>query len=242
MLRFPEGNRPAIVVQQPEQIELAGQGRSFPLAAVYPRRMLAGFTVLVHPEVLQHEKEAAATLAELESQLQQVQRVIPREPLARLQKLRIWIEWEKKKKGAAEFHVSAQWLKKNGYNPDKVGAMEINNARNFLAWSQRDQPWMVLHELAHGYHYLVLGVDHPDIRAAYKQAKERKLYQDVAYIRGGTRKAYALTNPQEYFAELSEAYFGKNDFFPFTRAELARHDPVGFQVLDKVWNQKNGGH
>ena len=31
----------------------------------------------------------------------------------------------------------------------------------------------------------------------------------------------------EYFAEASEAYFGTNDFFPFVRIELRRHDPIG---------------
>ena len=28
---------------------------------------------------------------------------------------------------------------------------------------------------------------------------------------------YALTNHKEFFAEMSEAYFGMNDFFPFNR-------------------------
>jgi dipeptidyl-peptidase-4 len=28
----------------------------------------------------------------------------------------------------------------------------------------------------------------------------------------------------EYFAETTEAYFSRNDFFPFTRAELLEHE------------------
>ena len=39
----------------------------------------------------------------------------------------------------------------------------------------------------------------------------------------------------EYFAELSESYFGTNDFYPFIRAELKVHDPRGFEVLKAAW-------
>ena len=52
---------------------------------------------------------------------------------------------------------------------------------------------------------------------------------------GSTRRAYALTNRMEYFAELSEAYLGVNDFQPFDRAELQRYDPQGFALMEKVW-------
>ena len=47
--------------------------------------------------------------------------------------------------------------------------------------------------------------------------------------------AYAMTTPQEYFAESSEAYFSRNDFFPFTRDELKKHDPEIFKLLEKLW-------
>ena len=44
-----------------------------------------------------------------------------------------------------------------------------------------------------------------------------------------------MTNPQEYFAESTEAFFGRNDFFPFTREELRRHDPEMAKLLERVW-------
>ena len=49
-------------------------------------------------------------------------------------------------------------------------------------------------------------------------------------------RAYALANPQEYFAECTEAFFGHNDFFPYTRAVLKQHDPEMFGLLEKLWN------
>src|SRR3546814_6723250 len=63
----------------------------------------------------------------------------------------IWVEWEKRRDKAAEFHVSEIWLAANGYNPDKIGGVELSNSRNFIEWSRNGQPWMVLHELSHAY-------------------------------------------------------------------------------------------
>ena len=40
----------------------------------------------------------------------------------------------------------------------------------------------------------------------------------------------------EYFAELSEAYFGENDFYPFNREELKAFDLEGFEAIESLWN------
>jgi hypothetical protein len=216
---------------------LAPPASAFDPIEKYSKREIRGFTVLVNPEVEKHPEEAKAAFAELEAQLGKVCEVVPEKPLAALKKIRFWVEWEAKKNGAAEFHPSAGWLKNNGYNPDKVRGVEINNLKNFVAWSKKTQPWMVLHELSHAYHFTVLGDKYEPLHAAYKQAMERKLYESVEFVHGGKRKAYAATNAAEYFAELSEAYFGKNDFSPFDRAELEKHDPAGFAMLKKAWGE-----
>ncbi len=41
----------------------------------------------------------------------------------------------------------------------------------------------------------------------------------------------------EHFAEASEAFFGTNDFYPFVRAELRRHDPGMYALLEKLWRR-----
>lgn len=215
----------------------APRAGAFEPTANYTKREVQGFAVLVHPEVEKHPDEAKAALAELDAQLKRVCEVVPEKPLAALKKVKFWVEWQTKKNGAAEFHTSKGWLKDNGYNPAKAGCVEINNLTNFVAWSKRAQPWMVLHELAHAHHFLTLGNTFAPLDAAYKQAVERKLYDSVDYIGGGKKKAYAATNPAEYFAELSEAYFGKNDFAPYTCAELEKHDPVGFALMRKAWGE-----
>jgi dipeptidyl-peptidase-4 len=39
----------------------------------------------------------------------------------------------------------------------------------------------------------------------------------------------------EFFAELSEAFFSRNDFFPFDRAELSQADPESERLLARLW-------
>lgn len=214
---------------------LTSPAAAFEPTANYKPREIRGFTVLVHPEVEKHPAEAKEAFAELDAQLKTLSGTVPEKPLAALKKIKFWVEWEVKKNGAAEFHPSAGWLKDNGYNPEKARGVEINNAKNFVAWSKKAQPWMVMHELAHAYHFTVLGDKHAQLDAAYKQAMERKLYDEVAFVTGGKKKGYATTNRAEYFAELTEAYFGKNDFFPFTKGELEKHDPVGFKLMKDTW-------
>ena len=187
----------------------SSQESPFDPTSTYKRESIHGFTILVNPEVLIHKREAAEMRKELEAQLEAIVREVPARLMPDLQKVWIWVEWEKKKEGAAEFHPSAEWLKENGYNPEKAGHIELSNTRNFVQWSRSAQPWMVLHELAHAYHHLVLGDDCKSIEAAYKHAVDKKLYESVAYCGGGKQRAYALTNAKEYFAELSEAYFGR---------------------------------
>ena len=97
---------------------------------------------------------------------------------------------------------------------------------------------MILHELAHAYHDQVIGYDNPKIKAAYQEAMRSKLYEDVLRNNGNRERAYAMNNDQEYFAESTEAFFGTNDFYPFVRAELKKHDVVMFQLLKELWTDE----
>lgn len=205
--------------------------------ADYEVREVSGYTVLIHPDVREHPEDLALALEEMEKQFQEIAKALPEKRVKELQEVKIWLEWEVRKNGAAEFHVSADWLKDNGYNADKLNQVEINNTRSFIEWSRKDQPSMILHELGHAYHHRVLGVDDEDVEEAFKKAEKGGQYKKVKHIRGGERKHYALTNKMEYFAELTEAYFGNNDFYPFNREELKKHDPTGYEMIEKSWNR-----
>ena len=134
----------------------------------------------------------------------------------------------------AEIQRACEWLAKNGFNPEKAKGVEIGNAARFLK-TALDQPSMVLHELAHAYHDRVLGFGHAGLLEAYREAKKAGAYESVLRIGGARERHYALTDPQEYFAEGTEAFFGTNDFYPFVRAELRVHDPKLFRLLEELW-------
>src|SRR5262249_36583310 len=85
------------------------------------------------------------------------------------------------------------------------------------------------------------GFGNPRVKAAYDHAMKAGLYDKVLRYSGQEEKAYAATNPMEYFAEATEAYFGTNDFFPFIRIELRRHDPTAVEMLETLWGVKPAG-
>ncbi|MCA9275708.1 MAG: hypothetical protein KDA29_06760 [Phycisphaerales bacterium] len=171
----------------------------------------------------------------LDTKLAEVIRLTPEHAHQNLRRVVIWVEHNAPEHPCACYHPGRQWLIENGFNPDKEKGIEIANPKNFVEWTERDQPLMVLHELAHAYHDLVLGYDHALVASCYEQAKKSGKYDEVMHVSGKPRKHYALSNDREYFAELTESYFGKNDFEPFTRGELRVFDPAGFAMIEKLW-------
>jgi len=203
----------------------------------YTKQELEHFTVYVSNRLLGEQRELGdQALALLQVKLFDINRVVPEVALRKLQQVPVWVAIEDVhgRHQCMCYHPSREWLTEHGYNPDMAGAVEIANAANFLTWT-RDQPSMVLHELAHAYHHQVLGYDNAEIKAAYERAVETKSYESVLRCNGAMDRAYALENDQEYFAELTEAFFGTNDFYPFVRAEVQKHDPMVYDLLRKLW-------
>ncbi|MFI5455512.1 MAG: hypothetical protein ACHRXM_08680 [Isosphaerales bacterium] len=195
------------------------------------------WTVLVNKGLLGGKPELARrTLTLLDHQLYQIARRVPPAAVTKLRTIPIWVEEQAPHAKCMTYHPGAGWLRERGMNPAKARCVEVANVRNFLDWSL-EQPWMVLHELAHGYHhqYLRDGFDNSEIKTRFDQAMNAKRYESVLRSTGKTEKAYAATDRMEYFAEASEAFFGTNDFYPFVRSELRRHDPEMFELLEKLW-------
>ena len=203
----------------------------------YEERDVEGWKVLVHRKLLNDEKELGGkALHLLRVKLFDIVRLVPARHVAEMQKVPIWLEYSNPQTTSAQYHPDRQWLVDHDFNPDKAKCVEIAKAENLLK-EERRQPFMMLHELAHAYHNRVLSFDEPRIKAAYDAAVERKLYEDVLNFYGKNVKHYALTNHKEFFAELTECYFGTNDFFPFVRPELKQHDPATFQLLEAGWGE-----
>lgn len=211
---------------------------SFSPSYLYKQTFVQGFTIKIHPDLASHPIEAAQLYIELEKQLRSITEVVPVNALYYLQQVTIWVEWQNDLNGAAVYHPSKQWLEINGFNVDKTDSVEINNTKNFIGWSDT-QPWMMLHELAHAYHFQILGEMNLKVLEAYRQAVEKKLYDSVEYDGRHKMKAYAMNNAKEYFAELTEAYFGRNDFYPYTHEDLREHDILGYWMMESSWGLIN---
>ncbi len=205
----------------------------------YRSQEIEGWTVLVNKALFEKDAEDARkrTLRLLEDHLFRITRVVPAGACGKLQKIRIWVERHNPMFPCMCYHESVDWLRDNGVNPEKVNCVELANPDTFWSWTN-EQPWMVLHELAHGYHAQVLTHDHKGIRECYDRAVASKSYESVLHWDGRKVRHYAMNNQMEYFAEATEAFFGTNDYYPFVRSELKAHDPKMYEMLKEVWGVK----
>lgn len=157
-----------------------------------------------------------------------------------LRDFKFFIDWSKTLGGTARFHASANWLSNNDYIPEKLNSIEVSNVNNFLNFTQLNSPNILLHELAHLYHFTKLTVNFSPIYDNYVRARDSGIYDAVSYNVGNGNFVDGLPSPAvsdqtNYLAELTEAYFGTNDYFPFNREELRNHDPEGFALIELVW-------
>ncbi|MDB5304383.1 MAG: putative protein of unknown function acetylesterase [Phycisphaerales bacterium] len=228
--------------EEPAPSVPAKPGDKAPIKLSYQTRRIEGWTVHVNDALMDHEKEATAdALKLLEEHLGRIVRDVPAGPVAKLREIQLWVSPEYRGvPPRAEYHPDEGWLRRMGRNPAMAKGIEFTNVKIFAAENRR-MPCFVLHELAHAYHDQVLGFDQAEIVAAYKRAVESKSYDAVERTFGDpnrpntTERAYAMTNAMEYFAESTEAFFGRNDFFPFTREQLQKHDPEMCRLLARIW-------
>ena len=206
----------------------------------YETREIQGWTIRINKTFLQNQPELSKnTIALLDHQLFQVVHKLPFRSVGKLRKVVIWVEESESHHPCMAYHPDAKWLREHDMNPAKARCVEIAGARNFLTWT-KEQPWMVLHELAHAYHHQFLkqGFENAEVSAAFDRSRKSKGYEAVLHYDGKTVPAYAATNPMEYFAESTEAFFGANDFYPFVRAELKNHDSDMHRLLISLWGAK----
>lgn len=204
-------------------------------------RNVEGWTLHISAELFAEQKQAVdAAMPFLQKQFAEIVRVVPPAAVAKLRAVRIFFTLPPKgERGTAEYHPEAGWLHEHGRDPAMAQGIQVSDVANFEKETNR-MPNFMLHELAHSYHDRVLTFEQPDIIAAYEHAKAAKLYDRVERWHGNGQpntfaRAYAMTDHKEYFAESTEAFFSRNDFFPFTRAELEKHDPQIVAVLQRVW-------
>ena len=201
-------------------------------------RVVEGWTIQVDDRLLEGKGAdlGRRALRLLGDRLYEITLVVPEEKVDRLRKIPIWLDLTHGALRSMQYHPSAGWLRGNGYTEELEKCVHIPDAAEFASPKHHhQQPWAVLHELAHAYHDQVLDFDHAEIKAAWERFRDGGRYEKVLHIDGRNTKHYALTNQKEFFAEMTEAYFGLNDFYPFHRAELKRDEPELYELLKKVW-------
>ena len=93
---------------------------------------------------------------------------------------------------------------------DLVKCVHIPDARYFNDRRfQHQQPWVMMHELAHAYHDQVLGFDDPRDHRRLESSRRAVGTTRCCTIDGKKRRHYGLTNHEEFFAEMTESYFGE---------------------------------
>ena len=201
-------------------------------------RQIEGWNVQVDDRLLTEPNEALGkqALRFLENKLSDIKVVVPADKVKKLQAVTIVLDLNHGKLGPMQYHPSAGWLKANGYAPELAKCVHLPRAADLQTKRNiNEQPWVILHELSHAYHDQVLGFDEPRIVEAYEKYKKSGR-GDMTLLYSGKRvKHYALTTPMEFFAEMTEAYFGVNDFFPFNRAELKESEPEIYTLMKDVW-------
>jgi hypothetical protein len=213
------------------------------LPTAYTTRVIEGWNVRVDDRLLQGNGAALGERAIklLTARLVAITIVVPEKSLAKLRAITIELDLDYGNLRTMQYHPDAGWLKSHGYSESLAKCVHIPGAEEFLSpFENHRMPWVVLHELAHGYHDQVLGFEEPRVVAAWKKFFASGKYKSVLTSPGPMREHYALTDPKEFFAEMTESYFGSNDFYPFVTGELQQAEPEIFGLMAEIWGPLPG--
>jgi len=210
------------------------------LPTKHTTRDIEGWPVRVDDRLLNGDSAALGerALKLLTARLVAITIVVPELALSKLRAVPIQVDLDYGELKAMQYHPSVDWLKSKGYSEDLAKCVHIPKVENFLSpYENHRMPWVVLHELAHGYHDQVLGFENPKIEEAWRNFCGTGKYNWVVTSPGHMREHYGLTNAKEFFAEMTETYFGSNDFYPFVAGELKKEEPEIFALMAEMWGE-----
>jgi hypothetical protein len=203
----------------------------------HQKRQIEGWTVYVDESFLEGEHKEAGNqvLSILAQRLHQISLRLPPEPVARMKEVPIYLD-RAHPLGGAHYHPEADWLIERGYDPSLAQAVHLTRAEGLIREAKRPfSTSVILHELAHAYHDLVLGFDHPDILESYRQFCDSRQFDEVDLLSGRRKPHYGLTDHKEYFAEMTETFFVGNSHYPFNHLQLYREHPESYELMTRIW-------
>jgi len=231
------GARPVLVIAADGSVRVASRAKAKRvLIGVrdrrYTRRMVGTTPLWVHKRLANSARQVAVV----------TQRLIEAAKLLGGQfklaaSVPLWLEPTYPHKGGdARYHPPSTGPATSATSP-KTNAVEVVDVQRFLRDSGASMPLGILHEYVHAIHYHLPATVRTEIQQLYKAAVKGGRYNSVRHGNRGGLKAYALSTEFEYFAEISEAYLGTNDWYPFWREQLAKHDPAGFALAQRLWGK-----
>ncbi len=120
-----------------------------------------------------------------------------------------------------------------------------SSIQSFKDSVEKNQSFLIVNLYSKKIYDKILDIEQKSIvRSTYQKSKNK--YSGVYYSNGKklilNARADAYASDYEYFAELSEAYLGENNFFPFDYEELKRHDKDGFALMEDIWGEIEPEH
>ncbi len=203
----------------------------------HEKRQIEGWTVYIDKSFLEgeHQQTGDQVLRILGQRLHQIKLRLPAGPVAKMQEVPIYID-RAHPLGNAHYHPEVDWLEERGYDPALAQAVHLTHAGGLIGEASRPYSTsVILHELAHAYHDLVLGFDHHEILAGYRKFCDSRKFDEVDLLSGHRRPHYGLTDHKEYFAEMTETFFVGNSHYPFNHFQLYHEHPESYQLIAKIW-------
>jgi len=176
-------------------------------------RSIQGWTVHLDKNLLSDERrnEREEALELLEIHLVRIRKILRKKNVRRIQQIPIVLDLRHDELSSMQYHPSAGWLRNHGYPEEMEHMVHIPRVKRFTSRSLlMNQPMVVMHELAHGYHDRVLGFDHDKIESLFERVRASGRLDEVFHVSGKKKRHYALKDIKEFFAEMTEAYLGSD--------------------------------
>lgn len=199
----------------------------------YSLEDIEGFKVYVHRDLLpagEHEDIGEGALRQLKYGLAKTKQMVSAEPLAKLLKVKIWLEVDSTRgphghTAVYQYHPDLDWLEKMDFNPGKEKCVEYGRADSLARRDNFKTVQVTMHELAHAYHDQVIGFGEKDVFDAQKRARTEGKYPERDWVLRADHK--------EFFAGLTTRYFESEE----RRKEIVERDPIFMEKLKEYWGE-----
>ncbi|MFC4425104.1 anthrax toxin lethal factor-related metalloendopeptidase [Deinococcus navajonensis] len=210
----------------------------------FTRVQVAGLTTLISPDLQADPALRERVMWRLEEQLTAAMKVLPAAGREALRDVRIWVdpapEADDDPSGPSGSLALGLYIgqteqvdPESGLRQAQAGDIVIPHPLGLIR--AHGQINVLLHELAHAYDDRHLKFEDPGVSKAFNAAKKSGQYHLTDVPAGFEHDSYAMRNEREYFAVLTEAYFGTREQQPRNRAQLRTFDPQGYTAIEHAW-------